>query len=83
MTPEAAGLLTALAVLALCLPLQVALWPRALRWMGEGDEARPYDLVRCDRCGKPVLSDAMTLHRRRCAGYLRSSRERSYQRRRW
>lgn len=41
------------------------------------------EMVRCERCGKPVQLESMAYHRRRCVGLLRSQPVASAQRRRW
>jgi hypothetical protein len=75
-------LLAFLAVQLVFLPLQVALWPRRSRFL-DGDPQRTIEHVACERCGKPVLVDALDYHRRRCIGRPKELRVASFVRRLW
>lgn len=74
LTDLQAGALGFVAVEAALFPLVWRFWPRA---------ADAPELVRCERCGKPVVLEAATYHRRRCSGVLRSMPVASARRRSW
>lgn len=67
------------AVFEACVGGALAIW---LAPLFRGRAGVP-ELTRCERCGKPVVLEAMTYHRRRCVGLLRSAPEFSAHRRAW
>jgi hypothetical protein len=75
-TPETRLVLGLVALFAAIVDLTVGCW------LMLQPPAVP-EMVRCERCGKPVQLESMAYHRRRCAGILRSQPVASAQRRRW
>ena len=70
----AMGALAFAAVELACFPVVWWFWPL---------KPETPEMMKCPRCGRPVMVEAVARHRMHCAGLLRSSIEFSAKLRRW